>query len=237
MARPLRIAYPGALYHLIARGNNRQRCFLGEDDFLLFLETLEQLLGRFSWLLYAYCLMDNHYHLEVETPLPNLKSGTRQLNGPEVALALAPLLRLFSDDPVHARASYREYVQEGIAEALVERVRGERLGSDAFLRERFGQSRRCRRSRASRSSRSRPAWPSSSPKRFYRSRRPTAGTATRSARSPPISAATTRPSAGACAARKTGWRNARLDPEPSPPRRHRLSPSNRDTSLRVSYEL
>ena len=63
MARPLRILYPGAVYHLIARGNNRERCFLAEGDFLLFLDCLEQVRERFSWLLYAYCLMDNHYHL------------------------------------------------------------------------------------------------------------------------------------------------------------------------------
>jgi REP element-mobilizing transposase RayT len=81
VARPLRIVYPGAIYHLIARGNNRGRFFVEESDFLLFLATLRQVLERFSWLLYAYCLLDNHYHLEVETPLPNLPAGMRQLNG------------------------------------------------------------------------------------------------------------------------------------------------------------
>ena len=81
MARPLRIVYPGAIYHVITRGNNRSRCFLDEGDFLLYLATLRQVLERFSWRLYAYCLLGNHYHLEIETPLPNLPAGMRQLNG------------------------------------------------------------------------------------------------------------------------------------------------------------
>ena len=81
MARPLRIEFPGAVYHLTSRGNARQRIFLNNDDRKLFLETLSHVVSRYGWLCHAYCLMDNHYHLLVETPKPTLCSGMRQLNG------------------------------------------------------------------------------------------------------------------------------------------------------------
>jgi REP-associated tyrosine transposase len=66
---------------VIVRGNARQVVFAGEDDGLAFLEILRRVLERYSWLLYAYCLMSNHYHLVVETPLANVSLGMRQLNG------------------------------------------------------------------------------------------------------------------------------------------------------------
>ena len=81
MARPLRLEFPGALYHLTGRGNARADIFLGDDDRAAFVEILAGVVERFAWLLYAYCLMDNHYHLMVETPEPNLSRGMRQLNG------------------------------------------------------------------------------------------------------------------------------------------------------------
>lgn len=80
MARPLRVVYPGAVYHLTSRGNARQRIFR-DDDREAFLHTLGQVVARYGWLCHAYCLMDNHYHLLVETPKPNLTLGMRQLNG------------------------------------------------------------------------------------------------------------------------------------------------------------
>lgn len=81
MARPLRICVPGGLYHVIARGNNREKVFRGEEDGAAFTRTLAESISRYGWLCYAYCLMDNHYHLVVETPLPNLPRGMRHLNG------------------------------------------------------------------------------------------------------------------------------------------------------------
>jgi REP element-mobilizing transposase RayT len=77
----LRIEFPGALHHVYARGNGRQRIFLDSRDRERFFELLEQCVGRFAWLVHTYCLMDNHYHLFVETPEPNLARGMRQLNG------------------------------------------------------------------------------------------------------------------------------------------------------------
>ncbi len=81
MARPLRIEFPGAVYHLTSRGNARRRIFLNNGDRKLFLETLSHVVSRYGWLCHAYCLMDNHYHLLVETLKPTLSTGMRQLNG------------------------------------------------------------------------------------------------------------------------------------------------------------
>jgi REP element-mobilizing transposase RayT len=81
MARPLRIEFPGAVYHVTSRGNARDRIFHNEQDNRKFLEILETTVDRFSWLCYAYCLMENHYHLVVETSAPNLSEGMHHLNG------------------------------------------------------------------------------------------------------------------------------------------------------------
>jgi len=81
MARPLRIEYAGALYHVTARGNRQEDIFYSDIDRKAFLEVLAQVVERFNWLVHAYCLMDNHYHLLIETPDGNLSKGMRQLNG------------------------------------------------------------------------------------------------------------------------------------------------------------
>ena len=81
MARPLRIEYPGAVYHVTSRGNARQDIFLDESDYLEFLNVLSSVVKRFNWLVHAYCLMGNHYHMLIETPDGNLSTGMRQLNG------------------------------------------------------------------------------------------------------------------------------------------------------------
>jgi len=81
MARALRIEYPGPLYHVTARGNAQQDIFLGDEDRQQFLAVLSRVVSRFHLLLHAYCLMDNHFHLLVETPEANLSEAIRQLNG------------------------------------------------------------------------------------------------------------------------------------------------------------
>jgi REP element-mobilizing transposase RayT len=81
MARPLRVEFPGALYHITSRGNAGQVIFLADQDRLSFLEILAQVVERYRFRCYAYCLMDNHYHLLLETPQGNLSRGMRQLNG------------------------------------------------------------------------------------------------------------------------------------------------------------
>lgn len=81
MTRPLRICVPDGVYHVISRGNARSRIYLDDADRSTWLATLARVVERFRWLCHAYCLMDNHYHLVVETPRPNLSAGMRQLNG------------------------------------------------------------------------------------------------------------------------------------------------------------
>ena len=81
VARPLRICFPGAVYHLMSRGNARQPIVLDDEDRGVFLRSLAQAISRYGWLCHAYCLMDNHYHLALETPNPNLPLGMRHLNG------------------------------------------------------------------------------------------------------------------------------------------------------------
>jgi REP element-mobilizing transposase RayT len=72
MARPLRIEYEGAVYHVTSRGNRRKSIFKDENDQRLFLAILESVNKRYNWLCHAHCLMNNHYHLIIETPDGNL---------------------------------------------------------------------------------------------------------------------------------------------------------------------
>jgi putative transposase len=81
MARPLRLEFAGAIYHLTSRGNARQKLFFGDADRELFLSTLSSVVSRYGWICHAYCLMTNHYHLLIETRKANLSIGMRQLNG------------------------------------------------------------------------------------------------------------------------------------------------------------
>ncbi len=81
MARPLRIEYPGAVYHITSRGNEQKEIFRDNIDRESFLDILSKVNERYNWTCHAYCLMDNHYHIVVETPDGNLSLGMRQLNG------------------------------------------------------------------------------------------------------------------------------------------------------------
>jgi putative transposase len=81
MARPLRLEFPGALYHVTARGNERKPIVRDDFDREQWLACLTRVVSRFGWVVYAYCLMGNHFHLLLETPLPNLARGMRELNG------------------------------------------------------------------------------------------------------------------------------------------------------------
>jgi len=81
MARPLRLEFPGACYHLTARGDRQEPIFEDDTDRLIFLDLLAKEVLQQGWVLYAFCLMGNHYHLLVETPEANLVQGMRRLNG------------------------------------------------------------------------------------------------------------------------------------------------------------
>ena len=81
MSRPLRIQYPGALYHVTSRGDGREAIYLDDRDRTAFFGVMAHVCKRFNWVCHSYCLMTNHYHLLVETPDANLALGMRQLNG------------------------------------------------------------------------------------------------------------------------------------------------------------
>ena len=81
MARPLRIEFAGALYHITSRGDGQDEIFLGGEDRDLWLNILGHICKRFNWVVHAYCQMGNHYHILIETPDGNLSKGMRQLNG------------------------------------------------------------------------------------------------------------------------------------------------------------
>ena len=79
MARPLRIEFAGALYHLTSRGDRREDIYLDDSDRETFLQVFADTCSRFHWACHAYYLMTNHYHLLVEAREPTLGRGMRQL--------------------------------------------------------------------------------------------------------------------------------------------------------------
>ena len=81
MARPLRLEFPGAVYHVTARGNRQEAIYQDDKDRREFLILLGDTCERNNWCIHAYCLMTNHYHLVIETAEANLSKGMRQLNG------------------------------------------------------------------------------------------------------------------------------------------------------------
>lgn len=81
MARPLRLEFSGALYHVTSRGDRQEDIFLCDADRQEWLEVLGTVCDRFNWIVHAFCQMTNHYHLLVETVDGNLSQGMRQLNG------------------------------------------------------------------------------------------------------------------------------------------------------------
>jgi putative transposase len=81
MARELRVEYPGAIYHVMNRGDRRERIFVDDADRQRFVETLGEACAKTGWQVHAYVLMPNHFHVVVETPQPNLVAGMKWLLG------------------------------------------------------------------------------------------------------------------------------------------------------------
>jgi putative transposase len=81
MPRRLREEAAGAIFHVYARGNNKQAIFLDDRDRVEYLRLLAETVRQFGWRLMGYCLMDNHVHLLIETPEPNLGAGIQRLHG------------------------------------------------------------------------------------------------------------------------------------------------------------
>jgi putative transposase len=81
MSRPPRVQVPGGLYHVTARGDNREPIFLDDRDREKHLGLLDEVVLHEEWSCFAYCLMTNHFHLLIETPEPNIAHGMQALNG------------------------------------------------------------------------------------------------------------------------------------------------------------
>jgi REP element-mobilizing transposase RayT len=81
MPRKLRVEFPGALYHVMNRGDRREDIFRDDQDRARFLETLAEACTKTGWQVHAFCLMPNHFHLVVETPQPNLVAGMKWFLG------------------------------------------------------------------------------------------------------------------------------------------------------------
>jgi REP element-mobilizing transposase RayT len=75
MARKLRVEYPGAIYHVMNRGDGREAIFKDDQDRQCFLNPLGETCEKTGWQVQAFCLMPNHFHLVVETPQANLVAG------------------------------------------------------------------------------------------------------------------------------------------------------------------
>ena len=81
MSRPLRIEYAGAWYHVMNRGRRGEKIFSGRQDFEMFLTVLQEAVELWNVRVSAYCLMDNHYHILLQTPYANLTRFMRHING------------------------------------------------------------------------------------------------------------------------------------------------------------
>lgn len=80
MARPLRIEYPGAFYHITTRGNHRQKIFLKDKDYVSFFKVIDKVFERYPFFIHCFVLMGNHYHLLLETPEGKLSKIMQFIN-------------------------------------------------------------------------------------------------------------------------------------------------------------
>lgn len=80
MARSLRLSFENAFYHITARGIRRENIFYSDKDKYIFIDKMNEMFEKYSFVCYAYCLMDNHYHLFIQTPLANISEGMHYLN-------------------------------------------------------------------------------------------------------------------------------------------------------------
>jgi len=81
MARPLRLELENGLYHVTSRGDRREDIYVDDKDRIEWLKIFGASCQRYNWRCHAYCLMDNHCHIVIETAEPNLSRGMRHLNG------------------------------------------------------------------------------------------------------------------------------------------------------------
>ena len=81
MSRPIRLQFPGALYHVTSRGDRKSLVFHDQNDRLMWLSILADVCALYNFVIHGYCQMSNHYHIVVETLDGNLAQGMQQLNG------------------------------------------------------------------------------------------------------------------------------------------------------------
>src|SRR3954465_8713314 len=120
MARKLRLEYAGACYHVINRGNYRRHLFAGRGARESFERCLGETCVRFHWLIHAYVVMVNHFHLALSTPEPNLSEGTKALQGTwatrfnrfrrEAGRPFQGRYKAFHVEPGHALAQVAHYI-------------------------------------------------------------------------------------------------------------------------------
>jgi putative transposase len=128
MSRPLRIEYAEAVYHVTFRGNGRRPIFKDDKDRGMLLNILEEVNDRYHWLCHAYCLMNNHYHLVIETPDGNLSKGMRQLNG---VYTMRLIDVQFGSKRRTVEKRYRAFVMEGIGGRTIwDDVKGQSILGD-----------------------------------------------------------------------------------------------------------
>jgi REP element-mobilizing transposase RayT len=150
MPRKMRVQYPGAMYHVMSRGDQREDIFLDDADRYDFLKTLAEACLKTDWMVHAFCLMSNHYHLVIETPSANLVAGmawlqstyTIRLNHRPAWLRVDRLLGehgIELDTPVSRqefeRQMERRRLEEVDPEALEAFRRDWCLGSEAFRKQ------------------------------------------------------------------------------------------------------
>ena len=109
MARPLRIEYSGAIYHVTVRGNARQKIFLDDRDRRALCARLAESVKAYGVRLYLYCLMDNHFHLVLETPRANLQRFMQS-----VLTAYGRMLVLTGQSDGRAGRWYEAFVEKGL---------------------------------------------------------------------------------------------------------------------------
>src|SRR6267154_1110628 len=105
MPRKLRVQYPGAIYHLMNRGDRRENIFADDHDRHRFLKTLGEACEKTGWQVHAYCPMSNHFHLVVETPQPNPIAGMKWLLGTYTIRFNRPIKNSASSFPVATNLS------------------------------------------------------------------------------------------------------------------------------------
>ena len=131
MPRQLRVEYPGAMYHVMSRGDRREDIFLNDVDRQDFIKTLAEACKKTGWEVHAYCLMRNHYHLVLETPEANLVAGMAWLQS-TYTIRLNHRNKLFG----HVFSGrYKAQMVEGSGNGYLRTVLGTSKSANARLHE------------------------------------------------------------------------------------------------------